>query len=299
MKLNKLFLLAGIIAATLSSCSSKDNYTDGAPASGNQLQAVTFGENNIVSKELDPTDATTQAITVYRDASQSSSAASVPVSVITNTDGVFSVPATADFAAGASETQVTVSFPNAEIGKSYSLEVSLDDAYVNPYKSTSYKTYAFTVQRVKWNLLGQGTLIDDFWFGDYLDVDIYQRDDNPLVYRCTNPYTNDYVLSWDETPAGTYTPYITFTTTKSGYVTWTAHDWYNVFSTSYSANIQPYYYSNNADECYIEYNEEGGIQYFSIKPYFYLASISAGWTAYYLYLVFPGQKMPEGYGEEE
>ena len=52
MKLNKIFLLAGIaLAGVFASCSDDDDYTKGPVASGNQLQTVTFGTDNMVSGE--------------------------------------------------------------------------------------------------------------------------------------------------------------------------------------------------------------------------------------------------------
>ena len=182
MKLNKIFLLAGIAAAGVLASCSDDDYEQGAVATGNQLQAVTFGNDNIFSAELDPTDPTSITITVQRDAEHAATAASVPLKVVSNTDDVFEVPATAEFAAGSTETTVTVTFDKSEIGVPYSCEIAIADEYVNPY--VSVKTYAIDIQRVKWNAAYVGTYTYSQLFeGDDEGLILYQRDDNPTRYK--------------------------------------------------------------------------------------------------------------------
>ena len=183
MKLNKIFLLAGIaVAGVLASCSSDDDYEQGEVATGNQLQAVTFGNDNIYSAELDPADPTNYTITLYRDADHAKEAVSVPLKVITNTDGVFEIPATAEFAAGSTETTVTVTFDDTEIGVPYSFEVAIDDEYTNPYVSA--KTFAIDIQRVKWNPAYVGTYTYSLFFaGDDEGLVLYRRDDDPTRYK--------------------------------------------------------------------------------------------------------------------
>lgn len=189
MKLNKIFLLAGIaLAGVFASCSDDDDYEKGVVASGNQLQTVTFGTKNIMSAELDPADPTSYTITVYRDSAYMAEAVSIPLKVLVNTDSVFVVPATVDFAAGAAEASVVVNFPKAEIGVPYTLEVALDnDAYINPYSANTTKSFVMNIQRVKWNKIGLCEFYDGFASGNGYYAEIEQRD-GTYVFRILNPY---------------------------------------------------------------------------------------------------------------
>jgi hypothetical protein len=199
MKLNKIFLLAGIaLAGVFASCSDDDDYAKGPVASGNELKAVTFGTDNMFSTELDPADPTTYAITLYRDSAYMAEPLSVDLKVLVNTDEVFVVPATANFEAGKAETQVIVTFDKAEIGVPYTLEVAVDEAYVHPYKANSTTSYVLNLQRVKWNKLGLGTFNDTFLNGAAYYVEIEQRD-GTYKFRMLEPYAgaNADPDNWD------------------------------------------------------------------------------------------------------
>lgn len=201
MKLNKIFLLAGIaLAGVFAACSDDDDYEKGAVASGNQLQTVTFGAKNIYSAELDPADPTTYTITVYRDSALMDQAATIPLKVLVNTDSVFVVPANVSFAAGEAEAQFIVTYDKAKIGSPYTLEVAIaDDSYINPYSAATYTSYVLNIQRVKWNKIGLGTFNDTFLNGAAYYVEIEQRDDIPTRFRILQPYAgaNADPNNWD------------------------------------------------------------------------------------------------------
>ena len=310
MKLNKIFLLAGIAAAgVLASCSSDDDYEKGAVATGNQLQAVTFGDDNIYSAELDPADPTELTITVYRDAEHAKEAASVPLKVITNTDDVFEVPATAEFAAGSAETIVTVTFADTEIGVPYSLEVGIDDEYVNPY--VSVKTYAIEIQRVKWNPLGLCEYYDEFMnqdLGYYVEI---QQRDGTNTFRLLNPYegANADMENW----AGDLSQSadkVTFTIMNAGDVDEDGNTFYyvtfNSFATGFwyaeGAMVHAYLPSELAaefpkyddvsaddDEFSVYYPDYGTI---ILTPYFFVPNLKGGFGEYPITIVLPHEGIP-------
>lgn len=298
MKLNKIFFLAGIVAAGVFASCSDDDYKAAAPVKGNQLQAVTFGDNNIQEAEVDPSE-NSYTVTIYRDSEKSEEAASVPLKVITNEGGVFTVPATAEFEAGSAEAEVVITFDEAEVGDAYELEFAIDDAFVNPY--TSKNSFALTLTKVKWNSLGTGLWFDG-WFGDLFEVEIFQRDDKPLEYRFTNPLDDDYVsefIPYGYEP-GTYTNYISLTTTKTDGVKWD-HFLFNTIYTGYG-EMWAVYDADNAANNFVVRNENGGIQYFQVNPNYYLPDIDYDFGNNDIcYLIFPGQDLPEALqeGDEE
>lgn len=116
----------------------------------------------------------------------------VPV-VITNgsengIDSIFTV-SKAHFDEASEFGTFTLSFPKAEIGKEYSVQLAVNDPkFVSYYSDAASAT--FTVSRVKWNLIGTGTLTDNFWFEASGSVDIYQKDSDPNVFRIPTPFTS-------------------------------------------------------------------------------------------------------------
>lgn len=291
-RLNNKYLYAPLLAACtlLAACSSDDDYSAGTPTAAD-CPALTFGANNTKSVELDPSDPTSVDLTVYR--SNAAAAGSYGLRVLSNTDNVFAVPSTVSFAAGERETTVTVTFGNAEIGKSYTLEVGLEDADVDAYSADTYTSYVYTCIRVKWNPVGTGQWLDGFWYGFWDEVTIQQRDDEPGTYRINNPYTDALVDAYGETK-GTYTDYLTFKLSATGFVSW---DGWFYFNTLYSAGaeIKGYYPSSLAaslassnELSYAETDEEGNILYFVIMPYWYVDGVGGFGTGYPCYLAFPG-----------
>ncbi len=284
-----IFLLG--VSGMFASCGNdEDDYSAGMPTA-TDCPALTFGSDNTESVELDPAAPTTAAITVFRG--KTDTEASYSIRVLSNTDNIFTVPQTVNFAAGAEEAAVTVSFNNAEVGKSYTLEIGLDEGDVDAYSSDTYTSYVYTCIRVKWNTIGKGQWLDGFWYGFWDEVNIQQRDDIPGVYRINNPYTDELVSSTGETTA-TYTDYLVFTLSETGYVSWDTSFYIN---TAYdgSTEIKGYYPSalgsslaSSNELSYAETDDEGNIRYFTITPYWYVDGVGGWGTDYPCYLAFPG-----------
>ena len=305
MKLNKIFLLAGIaLAGVFASCSDDDDYTKGPVASGNQLQTVTFGTDNMVSGELDPEEPTSRTITVYRDSAHMDQAATIPLKVLVNTDDVFVVPENISFAAGEAQTQFTVTFDKAEIGVPYTLEVALDDeSYINPYSSVTTKSYVMKVQRVKWNKIGLGTFNDTFLNGAAYYVEIEQRDDIPTRFRILQPYAgaNADPDNWDGALVGsediiffeifpkeadvdddgdTYCP-VSFDTWVTGY-------WYDANNVVIA--FRPSDLGTSGDDESVYYPDYNTIY---LVPYYYMPGLG-GWGLKTVVVTLPDGTAPEG-----
>lgn len=292
--LNKYVFLSLLAACvTLSSCYKETIETIQESQIATDFPALTFGANNVISEELDPTEATKVDITVYRK--NRSASASYSIKVLRNPDNVFNVPSSVSFASGASEATITVSFDNAEIGKAYMLEIGLDEADIDPYSLDTYTSYVYTCTRVKWNTLGTGQFLDGFWFWFWDEITIQQREDMPNIYRITNPYTDDWVSYFGEATA-TYQEYIVLTLSSTDYVSWETFS----MNTNYNGEIMAYYpssYSSGSSDdanSYAVRDDDGKLLYFVIDPYW--VNDTGYWAYYPCYIAFPGVDLAGEWG---
>ena len=142
--------------------------------------------------ELEPEAATELTLTVGR--TNTDEAATVGLVQLVNTENVFQVPESVSFDAGQAEVPITVTFPNTEIGVSYSLELGLAEGTYDVYnKLTAVKA---EVIRIKWNTLETAICIDGLvsnFFGVdlipfYVDAEYASLPGGVERVRLTNPY---------------------------------------------------------------------------------------------------------------
>ena len=146
--INKYFLMAlagGLLSFT--ACSD-DIEREPSPVVDPNCQGVYFSADNNYELELEPEAALEMILTVER--TNTESAATVKVEVLSNTENVFEVPETVSFEAGEAEAPLTIKFPNAEIGVSYSYSLKFEEGTYNPY--ADQLTYVSgSMIRIKWN----------------------------------------------------------------------------------------------------------------------------------------------------
>lgn len=167
MKINRLikaFSLLLVVAFT--ACSDFEDTELLSPEKPAGNQGVFFPTTNVTAHELEPTDPT--QITVKVSRTVSSGAASIPLVVVTNDEGVFNVPATANFADGETETDVVVTFPNAGEGVTYKLVIAVEgDQSVDPYGEGAVSV-ATQVTRIKWEAITTPMIyVDGAFSGGY------------------------------------------------------------------------------------------------------------------------------------
>lgn len=163
-------LLFAALAFTACGEQDAEDHVSGAAA-----EHVYFPQTSF-NVELEPTDPTEYEIEISR--ADTTEAETVPMAIegaggITVSDAVF--------AAMQKTTTVTVSFPNAEVGKAYTVYLTAKtSSYTPPCK--------LTFARIKWNEVGTGTYTydDGMWEGDPAEdkgLVLQQRDDDPTIYR--------------------------------------------------------------------------------------------------------------------
>lgn len=185
--INKLGLLL-CSALTLVACES-ETYKGGEWDAADGYQNVQFVKAS-QTDELDPTEPTTATVTMKRE--NTKGALDVKADVVKNDGGVFTV-SDFHFADGEELGTATISFPNAEIGTSYALQLTVTDK--NLVSSYSDKViFNYSVTRVKWVSLGNGTFIDNQLPNLYNISDIqgnpefFVRDDDHNKFRVRAPH---------------------------------------------------------------------------------------------------------------
>lgn len=296
MKMFQKYLFVALAAVVgLTACSDEDDYVAGEQDAAGKA-GVWFPSTNASTTELAPEEET--AITIQLQRKDKSGEVTVPINVDSNGDDVFNVPSTATFADGDSLADVRITFPNAQVGTTYSLTLSVPAEYVSLYKSYEGTNhgYSFTtsVVRVKWNDLGTAQLYDGFWYGAlFNDVKFQQRDDNKNVYRIANPYTDDFVSGMEETTSQ-YEEYFSFEVLADDGVSWDDYFPYNTYSVNNGGAILGWYPSalsesiaDNDGKSKVHRDDSGNILYFELQPYWYILGVG-GWGCYPLYISYPG-----------
>lgn len=183
MKLFNKFAMFALAGMAITACTDSYEWTPGGDdtvIAGDSVQSVSF-EQNTLTLEKDPADDT--SITVHLLRKQTATADTVPVEILTNTDSVFTLSKCV-FAAGDSVATLEISYPNAEVGKAYTLELAVTDSrYASAYDSKN--TFSLKVTRVKWvTLEGKGHIEEDLLFGTKNpEVEIQMRDDDHTQFR--------------------------------------------------------------------------------------------------------------------
>ena len=314
MKINKIFLFATLASAALfTACSDKDDDYSG-PGEWNATAdyANIYFKDASKTESVDPTDPTTATFEVYRrvqheyvfgkDSEGNDSvisdkiltalpARTVKLDIIENTNNVFKI-SDASFAEGDTVATVNVTYDGAEVGIPHVLKVSSSDPSLVSYYSKDI-TFTYTVTRVKWNLLGKGTWEDNYYIGESGEAEIYQRDDNPSVFRVMHPLDEALAKakantdSWDPGEFNGKQPeYVELTVDKGGIVT---YPYFNsgCFNMNYEADvliIHPKDLSSTADASNWTHNKvlnyqadgktPGQIQ---LAPWYYMNGVG-GWN---------------------
>ena len=179
----------------------------------NDSYGVYFGTLTAAQKsvEFDPAEKAELTFTAFRTVEDDDITVPVVVSATgaeKDASSLFTA-STVKFEEGQKETTFTVSFPEAELGVTYSVSVSCkDEKYVKIYSQTP-TSVSFNVTRVKWNLV-KGPNGEEYgsWKDDIMSslfglpvlfpvndkIQIYERDDKKGFYRIPDVY-NPYMVA--------------------------------------------------------------------------------------------------------
>mgnify|MGYP001470586769 CR=1 FL=1 len=103
--------------------------------------------------------------------------------------GLLAIPSSVTFPAGSASTKLTISYNFDTMG--YDNPQAVVISITDPSQTTEYGSKSCSVNVVipsPWTSLGMGTLIDKFYTGEELKVQILQNDINPKLFRLISPF---------------------------------------------------------------------------------------------------------------
>lgn len=192
-KLNKYLILLATAVFTLTAC-EKDIQREPSPAVDG-TKVVAFKDSK-VAVEVNPMKAKKEyALTIVR--SDKSAALKANLKAVGDAD-IIKVPETVSLDAGVAETTVLLTFPDAQLDSTYSVEIEIAPDNQSPYLDGAAKCF-FQVTIATWELSTVKAIVSDGLIGALYGVDPlawyvkYQRKDNSdgsFDIRLLNPYAS-------------------------------------------------------------------------------------------------------------
>lgn len=195
MKLFKSAILAIFalsVSAGFTSCSDDDNVTEGGST------GLFFLSNS--TKINIPEDGSAIELNVARHSVNDPQSVAVQFS---DPSGIFSAPATVDFAGDALTTTYAITYDAAslETGESYPVSIKIDPAQASHYGVYNLDITLMTSE--PWVSLGMATYTDDIFTAVYTNcpsftyqLEMWENQKTPGLYRLENPYGEKY--PWNE-----------------------------------------------------------------------------------------------------
>lgn len=237
-------------------------------------------------------------------------AITVPIQV-TDESGLFNIPTSVSFAAGADKAVLTVGYSLDDINygdfKTVVLKIA-DDSFTSPYGASSY-TFSAGLNE-PWTSLGKGKYSDVFLFDNTYDAEIQQNDVDPTVFRVVNPYAQGLAAEGYGQNAGP-SEYVQFRILQPGekvYDTTVTMENLVIFDTfrtgwfhdSYEAEVQCFWpgrFTKFPEESgwtfnkVVSYQENGTPAVVQLAPYYYMDGVG-GWDYTQrdgmITIIFPG-----------
>ena len=210
--INKLFGIFAAVCLLLggAACTEEAEYTAAEPQSASQPYFPTNLAGQIDLTE----DATSFTVQVSRLATGSELTVNLEKSG--DEDGLFTVPATATFAADAMTADITIGYDpaNFELDDYKPLTITIaTEGLDNPYASNTYSFEAGIP--APYVTIGEATFTDNGYFGGTVEVELQQHSLDANQYRLVAPYAT-LLKSFGEQSSAAQSPYVTFRLLQPG-----------------------------------------------------------------------------------
>lgn len=260
MKINKIFMLAtmALVSMGIASCSSDDDYAPGKPAGSNDVYFTNEAHQAI--------DLTATSFTITLGRADAGSAISVPL-VQRQVASVFTVPATAEFAAGQTETEVTIQVSSdAEPFTDYQLRLAIPEEFTSPYKTGDPKLVPelnILIHKEDYKDYAKVLYDDQFWYGESWE-DVIQYSATLDLYRIA-PFEPGFWMYYKIVDGKSITPCTSAGKAYTGAITTgLVHPSYGAVSATWVKDGSGY----NADEDAYYVNYEWTVSAGSFGSYF-------------------------------
>ena len=273
-------------------CTDEVEYTGAEPQNANQPYFPT----NLASQIDLSEDATSFTVQLSRLATGSELTVNLEKS--DDEDGLFTVPATATFAADATTADITISYDpaNFELDEYMPLTLTVTSEGVdNPYGSNTYSFEAGIP--APYVTIGTATFTDNYYFGGTAEVELQQHSLDATQYRLVAPYAA-VLKSIGAQSSSAQSPYLTFRLLQPGEVVGDVtvsatnlvyFDDCNTGYThpSYSEDLYLLHpgrlvgttEAQFAYNAVLSYKEDGTPAVVQLAPYYYLFGVGGGWNA--------------------
>lgn len=191
MKFNKIFSLMAAFSLLAVSCQEEIAYTPGEQDLEGCYGVYFPTQEAAGSHTMDPSETPAVEFVVKRLTEDGD--ITVPVEVTASEDGIFNVPELR-FADGQTEAKLLVTFPNAQAGVEYSLNLQITDPeYALIYGANpTFINYSITIER--YDLMGKALYREDLLTALFgipnveWEVEVYTKETQPGVYYLSNVY---------------------------------------------------------------------------------------------------------------
>ena len=204
MKLNKIFLLAGIAVAGMwmSACSDDDDYTPGQPAGQYDVSFVDEGGMAVLALE-------DRSVTFTLTRANGEGELTVPLEVVQKPDFV-QIPSSATFKAGETETEVKATIGEGmENFVEYVIRVNIPENLTNPYADASGSPmYNMVILKEDYAPWAEGVFAENVLFGQEWEQTL-EYSAIKEIYRLPNLIAEGthFYFKWDGTGADDQTIY--------------------------------------------------------------------------------------------
>jgi len=180
--MKKILITILSLAVVAVSC-QKAEYVPGTPDAEKCIN-ITFPDQDVMDEDIEISSDSAKVIEIEVERALTEGEITVPLKISAADGGeIFSV-SDAKFADGEATTTAKVNFPNAVVGKTYPIIISVaDENLVLKYKQGVVNSITFTVTVAKWNTLATGTYSSFFFKADFKNVILQQSDMDPDQYR--------------------------------------------------------------------------------------------------------------------
>lgn len=276
--LNKISLLVSFLTVALFSACSTDQE---GPIYSEEGQGVTFISSALTSVVVSPNEPTF-TVDIFRSNNSTEYSGNVLLTAMLGDEELSGCTVSGfSFAAGESQTKVTVDISPLEIGDELDITLTLDVPETDIAKSDFPTASLVASKDYNWIELGTGTFNDNYFFGEVNEVKVYQAEGFDR-WRVETPYTAYFANGLPEWLAGQFNAALTLLPANVDFWLQDGVVYYNSFGIglNYPGYGDIYaYHPANFQGTTNAHNKRVDEKTFYLAPYYYIPDFGGGFDA--------------------